>query len=246
VNPAASGFFGGGAFDGQYVYFGPSLYADLVRFDTRKSFRDPGAWFALTMDTVAVQVNPHAVLFDGRALYFPPAGNPPFVGLRYDTTASIGAKASWATFALDSVAPETFTGAASDGRFVYFAPRDDASDASQGQPGTKVPRFDTYGTFGDRSAWSVFDLTKANATGSFGGVVFDGRYAYFSPSPGSGLVRHDTRADFEAVASWATFDLRIIQDQLSDLSRPFFDGRYVLFCPRGGSIVARFDARAPH
>jgi hypothetical protein len=244
VSAAAAGF-SGGAFDGRYVYFGPQNGVDMARYDPQKPFGDPSAWVLLDMGAVAFRANAGGLFFDGQhALYVVPAEqSPPNYALRYDTAASFGATTSWGSYDVWSIATENFHGAGFDGRYVYFAPVTDQSDAGRGQPGRKVLRYDSLADFEQASAWSTFDLAAANANGGFNDAVFDGRYVYFVPRLGSNLVRYDTSAPFAAPSSWATFDLTLVRNQLGFLAGAVFDGRYVLFFPSSSNLAARFDAR---
>jgi hypothetical protein len=73
-NPIGTGFtdsdsFGGGAYDGRYVYFVPTASQYLVRYDTKLPFDSPDAW---TKHRMASETTGAA--FDGRYLYVVPQG----------------------------------------------------------------------------------------------------------------------------------------------------------------------------
>jgi hypothetical protein len=136
VIPNARGFFGG-AFDGRYVYLVP-LEKDggydgvVTRYDTQAPFANAASWS--TFDTTSVNSNAKGfagAAFDGRYVYLvpytnavSPTGNAVPDGLvaRYDTQAPFTTTASWSTFDLAALNAVGFTGAAFDGRYVYFVP----------------------------------------------------------------------------------------------------------------------------
>jgi hypothetical protein len=73
-NPIGTGFtdsvsFGGGAFDGRYVYFAPFGSSDLVRYDPQQPFDSADAW---TKHRMAYSFTGTA--FDGHYLYLVPQG----------------------------------------------------------------------------------------------------------------------------------------------------------------------------
>jgi hypothetical protein len=195
--------FSGGVFDGRYVYFvpygdpqvtKPSVPGVVARYDTAASFTSLGAWskFSLTnLDTRAIGYM--GAVFDGRYLHFVPYYTTGSVGyaiaLRYDTQATFSALASWSSFNITSVDTHAlaFHYGGFDGRYVYFVPRNTYGD---------IARFDTLGAYGDRNAWSTFELGAAgfNAGGSYG-AVFTGRHLYLVPYIPNGNSRWVVRFD---------------------------------------------------
>lgn len=142
-----------------------------------------------------------------------------------------------------------FAGGTFDGRYVYYASQSHF-----------VVRFDTTGSFGDPSAWSVAKLPVLDgASQAYGGAVFDGRYVILVPALVSGqsaavATRFDTalEGDFTATSSvaWQHFDLSTLSAEgggpTSGYFGGVFDGRYVYFVPRNDGAgpfgrVARFD-----
>jgi hypothetical protein len=139
LSASATGFQGA-AFDGRYLYlvplvagvtYGPGGLA--VRYDIRAPFGADTSWTLFDTTGVAAGAKGFAgPAYDGRYVYFVPfsneaAGSPfHYDGLvtRVDTLAPFAAASSWATFDVGAVNPGAggFTGAAFDGRYVYFAP----------------------------------------------------------------------------------------------------------------------------
>ena len=259
--------FGGGSFDGRYVYLAPSTgatsYSVVTRFDTTtgaQGFVDPGSWS--TFDTLAVSANAQGftgAIYDGTEFfYLTPfvlaSGNPDGVVARYDTKAAFGTSSSWSAF--DTSAANTnsqgFSGEAFDGRYLYLVPSVKGENSG---PNGFVARYDTHATFGSTSAWSFFDsavLGTGSSLAGFLGAVFDGRYVDFIPSYASVAVRYDTQADFADTASWLTFDTQQVAMQPPGFGGGAFDGRYVYYAPgiyaspSGDtflSVTVRFDTK---
>jgi len=202
---ATATLFSGGVFDGRYVYFvpygnpqtpGPGVPGVVARYDTLSSFTSLGAWskFPLTsVDSRAIGYS--GAVFDGRYVHFVPyytSGAVSYaIAIRYDTQAAFSTLASWTSFDIASVDTHAiaFHYGGFDGRYVYFSPRNSFGD---------IARFDTQRAYGDRSAWSTFELTTAgfNAGGMYG-AVFTGRYLYLVPyvPGGPGAARWAVRFD---------------------------------------------------
>ncbi len=197
VNPQARGFAGGvagaqslflvpydnEAFDGA-VHSGNSGIAARHLFSG--TFGSPSSWS--TFDTTAVSGYADDFVggaFDGQFIYFAPHGYG--VVTRFDTTGTFTSIPSWSTYdttrqgVLDSGQPVEYSGAAYDGRFIYFVP------FSQGA--ALLTRYDTQSTFTADCAWSAFDPTslaagEAGVLPPFVGAVFDGTYLYLVPNGG--------------------------------------------------------------
>jgi hypothetical protein len=134
--------FGGGAFDGRYVYFLPRTTGVVLRFDTHdKNGWAPangstGGWSAFDMTQVlppSAQAHPEAGVlwpyagagFDGRFLYVIPRGTT--VLARYDTFSTFDAPCAWTTFDLANVGvaaglPDYYGAAVFDGQYLYLVP----------------------------------------------------------------------------------------------------------------------------
>jgi hypothetical protein len=270
-SPLDSGYtyvdYQGAVFDGRYVYLVPAellsgaANGHVVRYDTTTEFSSGPSW--TTFDTTTVAAGAHGFsggAFDGRYVYLVPndhgtadagTGAVDSIATRYDTAAPFASATSWSTFDTTALSPYAagFSGAAFDGRYVYFAP-------SAGQGGlfsTVVARVDSQGAFTDASSWSVFDTSPLNADPSFydwvyTGATFDGRYVYFVPDGGSGcpMLRYDTEAPFSATASWTQVSIINMATNLStDYVGAVFDGERIYFVPTGPNPVAIFDDRSP-
>ncbi len=236
--------YGGGTFDGRFLYFVPDDSTYGQKFDSHADFSNPQSWAAHNV-VGGAGGGPgfFGAAYDGRYVYLAPGTLAPDalgILLRYDTTADFNLNAAFDTFDMTTVSAKAagFKGAAFDGRYVYFVPGIDGV----------VLRFDSLATLADMAAWSAFDLTKlGSAPGHFFGAAFDGQYLYFVPSGTSSsghngeMVRYDTTADFSSVGSWSSFDTNAVQAAAFQGSA--FDGRSLYFAPQSGSIVARFQAR---
>lgn len=176
-----------------------------ARYDFAASFAaDAGGW---TLSDVEASVF-YGGAYDGRYVYLAPCcgdGTNPDVGkyaARRDTQSDAGVQ--WTLFNttnLDLPQPSA-SGAAFDGRRVYFVPSYLRSGPDLTESGV-VTAFDTTGSFVTKAAWSQFDLVQIDARAKhFQGAAFDGRYVYFVPSSSSGRV-----ARFEARDTQAPFDL---------------------------------------
>ena len=132
--------------------------------------------------------------------------------------------------------PEGYTGAVSDGRYIYFSP-----SINDGGWHGEVLRFDTSGAFDDVASWATFEAANhgvgSNPKG-YWGCVFDGRYVYFVPYRNAGgyhgeVLRYDTLGDFGTAASWAAFDpgANGVCTRGDGYIGATFDGRYVYFSP---------------
>jgi hypothetical protein len=216
------------------------------------TFADPSLWATFDVSsTIPGAAGFTGAIFDGRSLYLVPSnngglGDNGFSGIaaRFKTDAGFASAGSWSALDLTTINGEAvgFSGAAFDGRYLYFVPHLHGIvlrlDTTSSQPTSP-------------SAWSVFDvapLTPIDAgTPQFAGAAFDGRFVYFVPStPGFGVVtRYDTLSTFASSCAWSTFDLTQLDPAASFYLGAVFDGQYVYFVPRGGGLVARFDAKTP-
>jgi hypothetical protein len=122
--------FQGGVFDGRYVYFAPAAPTGgriVMRYDTNAPFAVAASWSTFDVQSLSADAGIFTGgTFDGRYVYFAPSGGTAASKVvRYDTSATFGAPASWSTFdplgLVESGA--TYAGAVFDGRYVYFVPR---------------------------------------------------------------------------------------------------------------------------
>jgi len=244
LHPEAKGF-GGGVFDGRYVYLVPN-YNDkkrsglVVRFDSVKQFDSPSSWEFFDISLL----NPRSKgfyggVFDGRFIYFVPHHNGEnYSGeiARYDTKQPFYASSSWSFFDTTSINnfSRGFVQAIFDGRYIYFIPNRLNTNDYNGQ----VTRYDTSKPFNAPYAWSFFNTTRLNAKSKgFAGGVFDGRYIYLAPlfldsKNFNGLVtRYDTTLPFKSSRAWSFFDTSKINTNSKGFVSAIFDGKYVYFVP---------------
>jgi len=253
---AKGGYFGG-AFDGRYVYFVPLSdgtwhHGEVLRYDTTADFDSGGSWSTFDMQTElsGALAGYRGVVFDGSYVYFVPysrgSHSYDYHGnvVRYDTTVADPAfdnPALWEVHDPAAVGtdPDGYSGAAFDGRYVYFAPYYNGTRYHG-----EVVRYDTTGDFTTDGSWETYD-PGANGVGSdpdgYLDAVFDGRYVYFAPfrNGGGGLtsygevLRYDTTGDFSTNGPWSTFDpnMHLMTIDANGYDGAAFDGRYVYFVP---------------
>ncbi len=167
----------GGVFDGRYVYFAPynnqgGVFGQVLRYDTRKSFKDSQSWDTFDPGSFGVGADPdgyYGAMSDGRFVYFVPYYN----GLtqhgevlRFDTRGDFKDSRSWSAVDANALgvgnAPRGFVGGVSDGRYLYFTPYHNGAGYS-----AEVLRYDTTGPDAAfRLSWS-----SAGFDGSFGGAL---------------------------------------------------------------------------
>lgn len=198
-------------------------------------------------------------VFDGRYMYLIPAdaqSGTSVVTVRYDTTLPFNDTASYTSFDLGA----NITGAYSfnmgifDGRYVYYTPYFSGSLESG-----LVVRYDTVKSFTSSASWTVFDIKSnssatGNATYSFHGAQFDGRYIYFIPTHGAvngtaaytGVMwRYDTTKAFVTSAAWSSIDLQTISTSFNtcQCTGNAFDGKYIYFGVNSNTIANSFIIR---
>ncbi len=132
-----------------------------------------------------------------------------------------------------------FLGGAFDGRYVYFSPFGSNSYAV---------RYDTRLPFADDASWSAFDTATMDSSASYGGVISDGRYAYFIPNKTTKVLAFDNAGSDDAGSDFTTagsFAVRDLGSNNQGFGGGVFDGKYVYLAPSSGSIVVRHDALLP-
>ena len=217
--------FQGYVFDGHYMYLVPfgslSNSGFVVRYDTRGEFNPSsgaGGWSGVNIGSSSILGSVSGYqggfvygLYDGRYVYFGPRGAGVTSGfaVRYDTQAEFNPTSGaggWEGVDIGSssiLGSQTgyhggFVGLSFDGRYVYYAPRNNINGAN-----TFVVRFDTQGAFKPTSGaggWQGVDVKSASILGSqsgnlagFQGTAFDGRYIYILPRNGGNYtIRFDT------------------------------------------------------
>lgn len=123
-----------------------------------------------------------------------------------------------------------FSGAVTDGRYIYLAPLNNGSFFGQ------VARYDPALPFDDPAAWDSFDsaLVDGSSRGFVDGI-FDGRYLYLIPFCNGvhhgQVTRYDTRLPFGEAASWTVFDTMALHPHSRGFVSGCFDGRYLYLAP---------------
>lgn len=193
-------------------------------------------------------------VFDGRYVYFSPeqygeAGYETHgVVLRLDTHGDFKNPRSFEAYdagRADGLETRGFYGAAFDGRYVYFVPR----QLGMVEYHSHLLRCDTRGPFKDPASWSACDI---GIPCSHQSAAFDGRYLYLCPgffgdpkteADYSGLVvRCDTQGEFKDSASYQTIDIStFLHPQAKCFDGAAFDGRYIYLVPLYGGIAVRYD-----
>ena len=267
--------FRGGVFDGRYLYLVPYVSGatrdgHVVRYDTLVP--EGGAADAGGLDA-ADAGDPDSADAEGPDAHdagMPDAqdagadAHPSDAGAdahdagpsdaTFDAPADTGSAVppQWASFdtATQNASAVGFFGGVFDGRYVYFAPFDNAGPINDGYSGW-VGRYDTHGSFTTLGSWAAFDTSVLPGAQSFGfqGAAFDGRYVYLVPSREAVVTRYDTQAgDFFSSGNWSTLDLSpTLGPDASAATGHFstagFDGRYVYFVPSfpGFGLLVRYD-----
>ncbi|MBS0625614.1 MAG: hypothetical protein JSS32_06155 [Verrucomicrobia bacterium] len=248
--------FTGALFDGRYVYFVPwgnfsTFSGTITRYDTTLSFSLTSSFavFSTLSSLNSLAFGYVGGTFDGRYVYYSPnrggfsgLGG---IGVRYDTTASFTAVASYTTYDFATNVDGNafgFNGAVFDGRYVYYVPARNFLATIVPFSGLVV-RYDTAFAFTSTSAYSTFDTQTFVSTISRGffGAVFDGRYIYFVPNridPGaftatqSGqITRYDTTQNFSASTSYSILDTTAVSPFSQGFQGGVYDGRYVYLVP---------------
>lgn len=237
----------GATFDGRYMYFSPkkdltgNVHGKVLRYDTYGSFNDAASWDAYDagmtggISTKGFTGN----VFDGKYIYFVPGYDSPNNGrvLRYDTTASFTAAGSWSVYdagTTDGLTCKGYEGAIFDGKYIYFSPYKHTDPTGTHD---NVLRYDTTSDFATEGSWDAYDAATLMGTKSFIGLVFDGRYIYFSPYSDNSsyhgkVMRYDTTGSFTASTSWTMYDAGNTGGlQTRGYASAVYDGRFIIFVP---------------
>lgn len=193
-------------------------------------------------------------VFDGRYIYFSPEQRTlekmHADVLRYDTHGDFKNPASYSAYdasLTSGLETRGYYGAAFDGRYVYFVPR----QLDMLEYHTHVLRYDTRMEFKDSAAWKAHDAGEKHSSQ---GCAFDGRYLYFCPgfsgnpdledTHSAQVLRLDTQGNFEDPASYRSVDLsRFLSKGAACFDGGAFDGRYIYFVPIETTVVARYDTQ---
>jgi hypothetical protein len=228
--------FQGGAFDGRYVYFVPSQYGTVTRYDTLGSFQSNASWSTFDTSTLSLGAQGFSgAVYDGQYVYFVPYHSPlGYEGLvvRYDTHGSFDAGApAWTSYDIstipDSGSPLTgFSGGTFDGNAVYLAPYFNGVERV-----SRVPRYAIDG------GTTTVDAGDAGAhDGGDAGETDAGKAGAAEAGP----------PQFGTAAQWSWFDMSVPNNNAAGYYGAVFDGQYVYLVPyinNAGSsgVVARYD-----
>ena len=244
-------------FDGRFIYFCPgqgavprdpessgtaehsvtgmasdqvlSASGDVMRYDTRAPFKNPGSWAEYDADnTDGLDTRDFdGAVFDGRYIYFAPLSYRAV--LRYDTQGDFSSSASWSAFDASDLGMVRCVGAVYDGEYIYFVPYGTSQAAI---------RVDTREDFRYVRSWSSYrllDTSGLDVTG-FDGAFFDGRYVYYVPYWDEGeryhgvLLRYDTMLRFEDAAAWTCVDAGFVDGlKTVGFNAGATDGRFFYF-----------------
>jgi len=164
--------------------------------------------------------------------------------IRFDTTASFTAIASWSQIAMSSAqgaaALDTaYAGISFDGRYLYYCTLN--SDT--------FIRYDSTRSFTGITSWQQIAMSSAQGGAAvdvgYQGVTFDGRYMYYAGSSSNTQIRFDTTLAFTAIASWQQVALSSSLGAASPgnvFQGLAFDGHHIYYVPRGTSTMIRFFA----
>jgi len=253
--------FKGGAFDGRYMYFVPTLKSVTeasglaARYDTQADFTSAAGWAVFDMTSVWPNAKGfRGGIFDGRYVYFVPSSTTPSTTstervagrllVRFDSTGSFQDAKAWQSFDVGTLhaAAAGFSGGTFDGRYVYIAP------SGTSYVDSIAVRYDTTASFADAAAFSTFDLqalTSSSGNLAFHGATFDGRYVYFSGANQAMLARFDSTGNFGDSAAWKGFSLYRVSYEVQAAGGIAFDGRYLYVVSDAFGPAMRFDARTP-
>lgn len=234
------------AFDGRYVYYiryqDSTAAVSLIRYDSSLPYNETASWTSVALSTFdSSWVGYSCMVFDGRYMYMIPwevtfgsVVNTSTI-LRYDTTQSFTATASWTGYALSSVNTlwNGFTSAVFDGKYLYMVTYSNGSSIYRGL----VVRYDTTLPLNETASWTSYAVSShgTNCVG-FVSTVFDGRYVYaISFTNGSyktgNLIRYDTTQAYDATASWSVTNLTGFDGKWKGFYNLVFDSQYVYMIP---------------
>lgn len=246
--------YGGGAYDGRYVYYAPftnetARHAEVLRYDTEGGFGESGSWAAYnagTVDSLKLMGYVDAV-FDGRYVYYSPFGYDPFAHarvLRFDTQAQFKSADSWTAFDAGQTSglnTKGYYGLVQEGDYIYFVPFHDG-----GEFHARVLRYNTKGEFKSETSWAAYDASQTSGmdTRGYKMAASDGRYVYFVPFRTTTqechgrVLRLDTQGEFADPASWTAYDAGATDGlKAQAYVGATFDGNFVYFCPYSYSAI---------
>lgn len=235
VHAGAIGY-GGGVYDGRYVYFAPKGRVAL-RHDAERPLDDLASWEAIRFDFTA---DFFGAVFDGRYVYFGPDSG--LLVARFDIVGVFQNPASWRLFSLRGFFEGLDAGGPSYFRGVLWAGQDEITFVpADSTPGNDaVVRYRRSGDFTDAGSWSRESLGAPQATFYGGAVVKD--VTILVPSRGGQLLHSGGVAASDG--GWAPIAIPPPYDKASFFGA-VYDGRYLYFAPDVKSPAARVDPELP-
>jgi len=243
---AVDGAYVGITFDGRYVYYTPLASDTFVRFDTKVSFTDITSWAQMSTNSAqgaVADVAYQSCTFDGQYVYYAPRSSETFI--RFDTTASFTAVASWQQISQSSASgfaaqtTEAYASATFDGRYVYYCAVN--SDT--------FLRYDTTRSFTGITSWERIGMNSATGSAvgdsAFNGCTCDGKFVYFMPSNFDTMMRFDVTQPFTSISSWVQIAVSSAIGGTSPgaaAAGGTFDGSYIYYTPRSADSFVRFRA----
>ncbi len=230
---------------------GEAMQALVSQWSPPREFGSFSAFDASCTDGLE-SIGYFGAVFDGHYVYFVPEMLPSLethaVVLRYDTHGDFRDSRSYAAYDARNtggIDVRGFYGAAFDGTYVYFVPR----QFDRVEYHSRILRLDTRREFKEPAAWDVHDVGLKQSAQS---AAFDGRYLYLAPGffgdPSkendycSTVIRYDTSAPFHDASSYATSDMRrMLSPKAACFDGAEFDGRYIYFVPLYDHIAVRYD-----
>ncbi len=186
--------YGGGTFDGRYMYFVPQSTAtgavyNAIRYDTFATFAVSASYTTFNLVSLGgnTPVEMNGLVFTGRYVYFCPFNATTIPGqlIQYDTTLPFTSASSYAIF---NITPYYTSGASPigtvfDGRFLYLLMWNTQT----------LVRYDTLLPFTASTSYLFANLSQILSAYTFSvGGTFDGRYLYQAAGSAGVLVRIDT------------------------------------------------------
>lgn len=206
----------GGAFDGQYIWFGDmGLTGKIVRFD-------PVTATSATYDLPSgVTSGFFGTVFDGQNIWFIPNTGGKLVKVDKDTGVVTGYD-QWPT----GVSSSHFTGGAFDGQYLWLAPNNNNNISN------KVVR--VKASDGTMTGYSLPD----GIISSFFGAVYDGQSVWLIPNGANALVKiNPADGTMTTHSNWPAGSTSMS----SSFAGGIFDGEYIWLVPIGADRIIRLD-----
>ena len=218
---------------------------------TWSDFTQPGQWTALDPTTVNMgskgfqgveAVGPNIVLVPNA---------PTALATLYDTSQpnnfTMPTSSAWKTFDTTTIlgSPKQFSGGASDGQYIYFAPSTNGL----------IARWDSQQNFQlGMSAYSTFDTTTLTpAAARFASAAFaqnSGQVLFVPAQNGVVAAYSSFGGSFTDSSVWQTYDLTTLNPNLKQFRGATSLGKYIYLGPHGAGpnfpgLAARWNSQLP-